>query len=143
MVREKNAFASAYQCIKEQNELEAKRHNEKIAEAAKKHQDVVDKIYNIREARELKRREHSELIENCKIDALSTIIKAIYIEALVPESLTDNALFLAENMVDGWIREKGGASRIISTCKNKIKNSYTCNCSNHLSYNISSKIFCF
>lgn len=118
MVRE-NAFASAYKYIKEQNEAESQRYKQALEEAAKKHQDSINRIYDIRESRELKRREHIALIEDCKNDALSTIIKAIYIEALVPASLTDNALFLAESMVDGWIREKGGASRIISSCKNK------------------------
>jgi len=119
MVREKNAYISAFKCIKEQNDLEAKKYSDSIAEAAKKHQDTLNNIYAIRESRELKRRAHNELVENCKNDALSTVIKAIYIEALVPESLTDDALFLAENMVDRWIQEKGGASRIISSCRNK------------------------
>ena len=120
MVRENgNAFANAYKYIKEQNEAEASKYQSAIAEAAKKHQDTIDKIYNIRESREVARRQHSKLVEDCKNDALSTIIKAIYIEALCPGSLTDDALFLAESMVDGWIQEKGGASRIIAECRNK------------------------
>ena len=120
MVRENgNAFANAYKYIKEQNEAEASKYQSAIAEAAKKHQDTIDKIYNIRESREVARRQHSKLVEDCKNDALGTIIKAIYIEALCPGSLTDDALFLAESMVDGWIQEKGGASRIIAECRNK------------------------
>ena len=119
MVRENgNAFANAYKYIKEQNEAEANKYQSAIAEAAKKHQDTLDKIYNIRESRELARRNHNKLLEDCRNDALGTVIKAIYIEALVPGSLTDNALFLAESMVDGWIQEKGGASRIMGSCKN-------------------------
>ena len=117
--REKNALISAYKCIKEQDELAAKKHSDAIAEAAKKHQDAVDKIYNIRESRELKRRAHSQLVEDCKNDALAIAIKAIYIEALDPASLTDEGLFLAESMVDNWVREKGGASAIIASCRNK------------------------
>lgn len=120
MVRENgNAFANAYKYIKEQNEAEASKYQSAIAEAAKKHQDTIDKIYNIRESREVARRQHSKLVEDCKNDALGTIVKAIYIEALCPGSLTDDALFLAESMVDGWIQEKGGASRIIAECRNK------------------------
>ena len=120
MVREKgNAFANAYRYIKEQNEAEAKKHQEAVTEAAQKHQDTINRIYDIRESREIARKNHIKLIEDCKNAALSTIIKAIYIEALVPGSLTDNGLFLAESMVDGWIQEKGGASRIIGECKNK------------------------
>ena len=120
MVRENgNAFANAYKYIKEQNEAEANKYKAAVAEAAQKHQDAIDRIYNIRESREIARKNHTKLLEDCRNAALSTIIKAIYIEALVPGSLTDNALFLAESMVDGWIQEKGGASRIIGACKNK------------------------
>lgn len=120
MVRETgNAFANAYKYIKEQNEAEAKKHQEAVTEAAQKHQDAINRIYSIRESREIARKNHNKLLEDCKNAALSTIIKAIYIEALVPGSLTDNALFLAESMVDGWIQEKGGASKIIGECKNR------------------------
>lgn len=120
MVRENgNAFANAYKYIKEQNEAEANKHRAAVAEAAQKHQDAINRIYDIRESRELARKNHTKLLEDCKNDALATIIKAIYIEALVPGSLTDNALFLAESMVDGWIQEKGGASKIMGACKNK------------------------
>ena len=120
MVRENgNAFANAYKYIKEQNEAEANKHRAAVAEAAQKHQDAINRIYDIRESREIARTNHNKLLEDCKNDALATIIKAIYIEALVPGSLTDNALFLAESMVDGWIQEKGGASKIMGACKNK------------------------
>ena len=114
-----NAFANAYKYIKEQNNAESAKYQQVIKETAQKHQDAIDRIYNIRESRELARRNHSKLVEDCKNDALSTIIKAIYIEALCPGSLTDNALFIAEDLVDGWIRAKGGASKIIAECRNK------------------------
>lgn len=59
--------------------------------------------------------EHARLMEAARDQALSSIIKAIYITALEAETLTDEGLLLAENMVDNWIKERGGASKILST----------------------------
>ena len=68
--------------------------------------------------------EHMQLMEAARDQALSTIIKAIYITALEAETLTDEGLLLAENMVDNWIKERGGASKILSTVE---ENTYLLN----------------
>lgn len=115
----RNSFVEAFNYIKQMDSIKENKIKQQITESMQKHQDMVDKIYNIRESREMKLRNHSKLIEDCKNDALSTIIKAIYIEALEPASLTDNALILAESLVDSWIKSKGGASRIIAENRNK------------------------
>lgn len=68
--------------------------------------------------------EHMNLMEAARDQALSSIIKAIYITALEAETLTDEGLLLAENMVDNWIKERGGASKILSTVE---ENTYLLN----------------
>ena len=92
---------------------------QQLNESIQRHKDEINRIENIRESREKKLRNHSRLLEDCKNDALGTVLKAIYIEALDPASLTDNGIILAESLVDSWIKSKGGASRIIALNRNK------------------------
>ena len=68
--------------------------------------------------------DHMRLMEAARDQALSSIIKAIYITALEAETLTDEGLILAENMVDNWIKERGGASKILSSVE---ENTYLLN----------------
>ena len=117
-IRENN-FVAAFNYVKEQDAMRAKKQKEALEESMAKHSAELDRIYNIRESRESILREHSRLLENAKNAALGAVIKAIYIEALEPATLTDNGIILAENMVDSWIKSKGGAARIIAENRNK------------------------
>ena len=114
-----NSFVEAYNYVKQMDSIRENKIQQKLNESIQKHKEMIDKINDIRESREMRRREHSKLLEDCKNDALATVIKAIYIEALQPEALTDNAIIFAESLVDSWIKSKGGASRVIAENRNK------------------------
>lgn len=118
MSRENN-YVESYKALVESRTQRQNERDAKIRESAQARTDFMDKYYNIRESREARERELSKLIENCKNNALSTAMKAIYLTALEYHTLTDKGIMLAESMVDNWIAEKGGASAIISECKNK------------------------
>ena len=97
----------------------AAREQKKINEAAQKINDKRNNIIDIIESRKENFAAHGNLLESCKNNELSKAIKAIYITALEANTLTDNGIFLAENMVDSWIKEKGGASNIFRECSGK------------------------
>lgn len=97
----------------------AAREQKKINEAAQKINDKRNNIINIIESRKENFEAHGNLLESCKNNELSKAIKAIYITALEANTLTDNGIFLAENMVDSWIKEKGGATNIFRECSGK------------------------
>lgn len=111
VVRENSAIESWKAMLKIQTEG-ATREQKKINEAVQKRENTRKNIYDIRESRLEKERSHGTLLEACKNNNLSKVIKAIYITALESNTLTDNGIFLAENMVESWIKEKGGASNI-------------------------------
>lgn len=118
MVRENSTIEAWKAAIAIQNEGAA-REQRKIDEAVQKHKDTENKILTLKESRIQKERNHGKLLESCKDNALSKAIKAVYITALEANTLTDNGIFLAENMVESWIKEKGGASSIFRECANK------------------------
>lgn len=111
VVRENSAIESWKAMLKIQTEGAA-REQKKINEAVQKRENTRKNIYDIKESRLEKERSHGTLLEACKNNNLSKVIKAIYITALEANTLTDDGIFLAENMVESWIKEKGGASNI-------------------------------
>ena len=86
--------------------------------AVKAQDNIRESIYAAVEKRKVKENAHRALIEGARDDALGTSLKAIYISALNPYSLTDNAIIYAESLVDAWIKENGGATKILSEHKN-------------------------
>ena len=118
-MRRENNFVEAYKNLKENRNLRAENREKLINEAVEKRQKFINDYHSIRESREMKQRRHGQLVESCRDNALGTAIKAIYITALEAGTLTDNGIILAENMVDAWIKENGGASKILNECKNK------------------------
>lgn len=96
-----------------QKEIESM--NEKVAV----NERFKDQYHMIMDMRNRKESTRSALMEAARNDALSTIIKAIYIGALEASTLTDSGIVLAESMVDSWIRENGGASNILRKSANK------------------------
>ena len=77
------------------------------------------KTYNkIRDKRVLNEREHGKLVEETRNNVFCDILKAIYITALEAEALTDNGLLLAESMVDNYVKDRGGALKILNPVKN-------------------------
>lgn len=77
------------------------------------------KTYNkIRDKRVFNEREHGKLVEETRNNVFCDILKAIYITAIEAEALTDNGLLLAESMVDNYVKDRGGALKILNPIKN-------------------------
>lgn len=89
--------------------------NEKVAE----NERFKDQYHSIMDKRNRLESTRSVRMEAARNDALGTIMKAIYITALEAHTLTDNGILLAESMVDNWIIENGGASKILGKVGNK------------------------
>lgn len=109
----KNIFAN-FQNLHESRLQLAAAELEKTKALEAQHEAMVNEYYAIRDKRAREERERHNLMEAARNDALSTVIKGIYIGALEAGSLTDDGLLLAESMVDKWIDENGGASAILS-----------------------------
>lgn len=107
----KNLTASRSQLAQK----EADAINEKVAE----NERFKDQYHSIMDKRNRLESTRSVRMEAARNDALGTVMKAIYITALEAHTLTDDGILLAESMVDNWIVENGGASRILSKVGNK------------------------
>ena len=116
-VRE-NSFLEASRYLMNSRINREETRNKLIQESVNKRDNFVKKYHDIKESRLSKERAHSELLEAARNSNFSTVLKSIYITALEANTLTDNGIILAENMVDSWIREKGGALSIFNECKN-------------------------
>ena len=113
-----NEYVETAKSLKERQEAMANREAQSIREAEENRNNFIKKYHSIRENREARERMHGMLMEEARNNALSTAIKGIYIGALEAGTLTDNGIFLAETMVDNWIKERGGASKILSEISN-------------------------
>lgn len=114
-----NNFVESRKALMENRERRESEKEKLIKEWHDKRESFMNNYHSIRESREQKLRLHGKLMEACRNEALATAIKAIYITALEAGTLTDDGVILAENMVDKWIEERGGASKILSECSNK------------------------
>lgn len=118
MVVRENAFLETYKSLKENRSIREAKREKAYQDKINERQNFMNDYYSIMESRREKERDHSRLLEGARNDALSTVLKAIYITALEANTLTDDGIVLAESMVDGYIKEKGGARNILSECKN-------------------------
>ena len=114
MRREHDALES-FRSLHENNARLAKEEVRKINEANEAKANFMNNYYINRDIKARKEAEHSKLLEAARNDGLSIALKAIYITALEAEAMTDNGILLAESMVDGWIAEQGGASKILNS----------------------------
>lgn len=117
MKRENNALET-YKNLHENRTRLANEELRKINESVAKKDQFMHDYHVIRDMRARKEMTHSKLMEAARNDALATVIKAIYITAMEAEAMTDQGILLAENMVDKWIAERGGASNILSKTGN-------------------------
>ena len=113
-----NEYVETAKSLKERQEAMSNREAQSIREAEENRNNFIKKYHSIKENREARERMHGVLMEEARNNALSTAIKGIYIGALEAGTLTDNGIFLAETMVDNWIKERGGASKILSEISN-------------------------
>lgn len=119
-MKRENIFLEACKDINKRKEELALKEAREIEEYNMKHstERLANKINGILESREFNQRYLSRLKESYKDKALATALKGIYIEALDPASLTDDGILLAESMVDNYIKENGGATKILNGVKN-------------------------
>lgn len=117
-MRRENEVLESYKSLRENQARLAQKELDSLNEKAKAQEDFKNKYHAIRESRERKAASRSALMEAARNNALSTVIKAIYITALEAETLTDDGIILAESMVDTWIAENGGASKILGKVGN-------------------------
>lgn len=119
-MKRENIFLEACKDINKRKEELALKEAREIEDYNMKHstERLANKINGILESREFNQRYLSRLKESYKDKALATALKGIYIEALDPASLTDDGILLAESMVDNYIKENGGATKILNGVKN-------------------------
>ena len=118
MKKRENEALERYKSLHENRLRLAQEEMRKINESAEARQSFINNYHAIRDRQALKEAQRSKLMEAARNDALATVIKAIYITALEAESLMDENILLAENMVDKWIEEAGGASKILAKTGN-------------------------
>ena len=112
-----NEVLENYKAYKEsRNNFLGKFESARVAEA-KKRDEFIAKCYKIRENREAKEANHGKLLNEARDYYFKNALKGIYIGALEEATLTDDAIFLAENMVDTYVAENGGYTNIMQKCK--------------------------
>lgn len=116
-VRE-NALRETAKYLKAQDEAYNLKAQKAVEEATNKKEHFMKNYYGILESREARERDRSRIRESARNAALSSCLKAIYITALEANTLTSDGIVLAENMVDSWIQENGGATKIFNKCPN-------------------------
>ena len=114
-----NNLTSAYKALKENNTNRDQARLDKINESVNKRNEFINEYYKIQESNLNKAKRKGLLMEAARNNALSTAVKAIYITALEANTLTDQGIILAENLVDNWIKERGGANKILTEAGNK------------------------
>ena len=118
MTRENTLLESSKALMAQKERCETKR-LAKLIEQVNARQALKDNYYRLAESREAERAEHEQFMEAARDDAFSTALKAIYLTAIEAATLTDQGIVLAENMVDTWIAENGGATKILGKAQNK------------------------
>jgi hypothetical protein len=119
MIKRENAFVEAIKFVRSRNNELVEESEKKAQEKIHEHAKFMNDYYKIKQSRLDKQRERVQLYESAQNQELATAIKAIYITALEAETLTDNGILLAEELVDKWIATEGGAAKILRENKNK------------------------
>ena len=119
MKRENNRLLESFKSLNETKARLAKEEENKIAKEAADVAAFRNKYYAMRDMRNRKDNTRAQLMEAARNDAFGTVIKAIYITALEADMMTRDGILLAESMVDTWIAENGGATKILNPIKEK------------------------
>lgn len=114
MAKRENIYVESYKALRALQAERAQKESNQINESVSAKETFKKQYHSIIESREAKLRVHSQLVEACRNDAFATALKAIFITALEAGTLTDNGIILAESMVDNWIKENGGAEKIMN-----------------------------
>lgn len=116
MARE-NSILENYKAYKEMKANRQAAFDNAVLKEAENKKSFMKNYYSIIEKRELKDRNHGRLLNEAKDYYFAQALKGIYIGALEAATLTDDAIYLAENMVDSYIKENGGYKSIIGNVK--------------------------
>ena len=119
MSKRVNDFRETALALKKAREALVAKEEAAIKEGYQKSVSFDKSLEHMRSKRETKRHYHGVVKEQAKNTILGDILKGIYIGALEASTLTDEALLLAESMVDNWIEENGGASAIFAKNRGK------------------------
>lgn len=119
MIKRENSFVEAMKFLRDRNNSLVEQHEEKVNQKLNETKEFKDNYYKIREDRVRLENFQNKILESCKDAEMATAIKAIFITALEAETLTDNGIILAEEMVTRWIEDEGGAAKIIRENRNK------------------------
>jgi hypothetical protein len=119
MIKRENSFVEAMKFLRDRNNSLVEQHEEKVNQKLNETKEFKDNYYKIREDRVRLENFKNKILESCKDAEMATAIKAIFITALEAETLTDNGIILAEEMVTRWIEDEGGAAKIIRENRNK------------------------
>lgn len=117
-MKRENEMRETYKSLRENRERLAKEELARINEANAARQSIIDKYRAIKEDKESIKRNKQRFLEDARNNEFATVLKAIYITALEAETLTDQGILLAESMVDNYIKENGGASKILGKVGN-------------------------
>lgn len=108
-----NEVLENYKAYKENKDAFMNGFRNKELAKVNERKEFMNKYNKIRENRLLSEQEHCKLVEDARSYYFKNALKGIYIGALEAGTLTDDALFLAENMVDSYVDENHGYSGLI------------------------------
>lgn len=116
-MKRENRLLESFKSLNETKARLAKEEEDKIAREAADVAAFRNKYYAMRDMRNRKDNTRATLMEAARNDAFGTVLKAIYITALEADMMTRDGILLAESMVDTWIAENGGATKILNKVK--------------------------
>ena len=119
--RRNSPLLEAAEALAEYRHTFQEKQQRKLDEAAKEREAIEEKVYfGTKEKKEATRRVYQEFASNLKDELYGDALKVIYISALREgTALTDGALVLANNMVENFIKESGGANAIMNKTNGK------------------------
>lgn len=119
--RGKTTQAEAVDGLQEYAMTFKERQDAKIAAQNKERRRIEEMMYLGTPERLRKNQEsYSAFSENLKTELLATAMGHIYLKALSERLvMEDNHIVIAENMIYGYIKENGGADRVLSSFKGK------------------------
>lgn len=110
----------AAEAVKEINKKYSDKETERVNTVKKEREDWLEKLDQYRDQRELKDLEYFNFSEQVYDNLLGSALKGIYISALQENhALSERSLTIANENVDRYIRENGGAKSIMD---NKMNN---------------------
>lgn len=110
----------AYEALNEYRETFREKQEKKRQKALNERVAIDNKLYSIKEKRYTTKKAYSEFCSRLKNELFTDALKGVYISALRETvDLTENGVFLANNIVENFVKESGGADEIIRKIEGK------------------------